>query len=45
MTADVVSLLVDVFKWAYGIVTFLILAEIPLRIYVRITSGRGEFFK
>ena len=41
MTNDVVSFLLDIFKWAYGIVTLLILCEIPLRIYVRVVGGKG----
>lgn len=41
MTNDVVSFLLDIFKWSYGIVTLLILCEIPLRIYVRVVGGKG----
>lgn len=41
MTNDVVMFLLDIYKWAYGIVTLLILCEIPLRIYVRVAGGKG----
>lgn len=45
MSSDVLDFLVTCFEWCYGIITFIILAEIPIRLYVRICSGKGEFFR